>query len=137
MVKATGFALPSFPQFFSFVTSGSKYRLHHLHLIRELRQQNLRPFVLATTTPICSQVCKLNWMGTTRKKKVILFDVVDENAIAPGKLMQMFLFLLMNQEEHFISKLHFVWPQVSCLSEFPTRGSLVVLASYTDNLDEV
>uniref|UniRef100_A0A803M774 Poor homologous synapsis 1 PH domain-containing protein n=1 Tax=Chenopodium quinoa TaxID=63459 RepID=A0A803M774_CHEQI len=39
-------------------------------------------------------------------------------------------------EEHFISKLQFVWPQVSCLSGFPTRGSLVVFASYVDCSDE-
>ncbi|KAJ8451613.1 hypothetical protein Cgig2_018247 [Carnegiea gigantea] len=39
-------------------------------------------------------------------------------------------------EEHFISKLHFTWPQVSCLSGFPARGSLVVFASYIDSTDE-
>ncbi|XP_021740830.1 protein POOR HOMOLOGOUS SYNAPSIS 1-like [Chenopodium quinoa] len=39
-------------------------------------------------------------------------------------------------EDHFISKLQFVWPQVSCLSGFPTRGSLVVFASYVDCSDE-
>ncbi|XP_074274407.1 protein POOR HOMOLOGOUS SYNAPSIS 1-like [Silene latifolia] len=39
-------------------------------------------------------------------------------------------------EEHYVSKLHFAWPQVSCLSGFPTRGSLVLIASYYDNAGE-
>ncbi|GAB4829231.1 hypothetical protein Ancab_018897 [Ancistrocladus abbreviatus] len=39
-------------------------------------------------------------------------------------------------EEHFISKLHFTWPQVSCVSGFPARGSLVVFVSYKDCTDE-
>ncbi|KNA12005.1 hypothetical protein SOVF_129860 [Spinacia oleracea] len=39
-------------------------------------------------------------------------------------------------EEHFISNLQFVWPQISCLSGDPTRGSLIVLVSYIDSSDE-
>ncbi|XP_017972318.1 PREDICTED: uncharacterized protein LOC18604001 [Theobroma cacao] len=35
-------------------------------------------------------------------------------------------------EEHYASKLHFTWPQVSCLAECPVRGSKVVFASYKD-----
>lgn len=35
-------------------------------------------------------------------------------------------------EEHYISKLHFTWPQVSCVSGYPARGSKVVLLSYKD-----
>ncbi|XP_011071295.1 protein POOR HOMOLOGOUS SYNAPSIS 1 [Sesamum indicum] len=35
-------------------------------------------------------------------------------------------------EEHYISKVHFSWPQVSCLSGFPARGSRAVLLSYRD-----
>ncbi|KAK6920652.1 hypothetical protein RJ641_014330 [Dillenia turbinata] len=36
-------------------------------------------------------------------------------------------------EEHFISKLHFSWPQVSCVQDCPVRGSRVVFASYKDS----
>ncbi|KAK9675543.1 hypothetical protein RND81_11G013800 [Saponaria officinalis] len=39
-------------------------------------------------------------------------------------------------EEHYVSKLHFAWPQVSCLSGFPTRSSLIIIASYTDCRNE-
>ncbi|CAO2829323.1 unnamed protein product [Amaranthus hypochondriacus] len=39
-------------------------------------------------------------------------------------------------EEHFISKLQFIWPQVTYLSGLPTRGSLVVIASYVDSSNE-
>ncbi|OMO67435.1 hypothetical protein COLO4_30156 [Corchorus olitorius] len=34
-------------------------------------------------------------------------------------------------EEHYASRLHLTWPQVSCL-ECPVRGSRVILASYKD-----
>ncbi|KAK9276739.1 hypothetical protein L1049_006275 [Liquidambar formosana] len=36
------------------------------------------------------------------------------------------------REEHYISKLNFSWPQVSCVAGFPCRGSRVVFASYKD-----
>lgn len=35
-------------------------------------------------------------------------------------------------EEHCLNKLHFSWPQVSCVSGFPARGSRTVLVSYRD-----
>ncbi|KAJ7956195.1 protein POOR HOMOLOGOUS SYNAPSIS 1 [Quillaja saponaria] len=35
-------------------------------------------------------------------------------------------------EEHYISNLHFSWPQVSCLAECPSRGSRVVFGSKRD-----
>lgn len=38
----------------------------------------------------------------------------------------------MTQEEHYISRLHFAWPQVSCVSGFPTRGARSVFVSYKD-----
>ncbi|XP_022726724.1 protein POOR HOMOLOGOUS SYNAPSIS 1 [Durio zibethinus] len=40
-------------------------------------------------------------------------------------------------EEHYISKLHFSWPQIQCIPEFPARGSRAVLVSYKDSADEI
>lgn len=40
-------------------------------------------------------------------------------------------------EEHYISKLHFTWPQVSCVSGYPARGSKVVLLSYKDYAGQI
>ncbi|CAK9173746.1 unnamed protein product [Ilex paraguariensis] len=40
-------------------------------------------------------------------------------------------------EEHYILKLHFTWPQVSCISGFPARGSRVVFVSYKDSLGQI
>ncbi|WOH16569.1 hypothetical protein DCAR_0936125 [Daucus carota subsp. sativus] len=40
-------------------------------------------------------------------------------------------------EEHYISKLHITWPQVSCLSGYPARGSRVVLLSYKDSAGQI
>ncbi|KAI9169233.1 hypothetical protein LWI28_009258 [Acer negundo] len=36
-------------------------------------------------------------------------------------------------EEHYISKLHFSWPQVSCVSGYPARGSRTLFVSYQDS----
>ncbi|XP_057811033.1 protein POOR HOMOLOGOUS SYNAPSIS 1 [Salvia miltiorrhiza] len=35
-------------------------------------------------------------------------------------------------EVHYISKMHFSWPQISCMSGFPARGSRAVFLSYKD-----
>ncbi|RYR65169.1 hypothetical protein Ahy_A03g011144 [Arachis hypogaea] len=40
-------------------------------------------------------------------------------------------------EEHYVSKLHFSWPQVSCVSGFPARGIRTVLVSFRDSVGEV
>ncbi|KAF7829323.1 protein POOR HOMOLOGOUS SYNAPSIS 1 [Senna tora] len=40
-------------------------------------------------------------------------------------------------EEHYVSKLHFSWPQVSCASGFPARGIKTVLVSYADSMGEI
>ncbi|XP_042496140.1 protein POOR HOMOLOGOUS SYNAPSIS 1 [Macadamia integrifolia] len=40
-------------------------------------------------------------------------------------------------EEHFISNLHFSWPQVSCVYQCPTKGSRVVFASYRDSVGQI
>ncbi|KAI3812456.1 hypothetical protein L1987_17165 [Smallanthus sonchifolius] len=39
-------------------------------------------------------------------------------------------------EEHYISKLHFTWPQVSCLTGYSPRGSKVVFMSYKDQIQK-
>ncbi|XP_020097182.1 protein POOR HOMOLOGOUS SYNAPSIS 1-like isoform X2 [Ananas comosus] len=40
-------------------------------------------------------------------------------------------------EEHFVSNLHFSWPQVSCVAECPVRGSRVVFFSYRDSSSQI
>ncbi|CAA7020760.1 unnamed protein product [Microthlaspi erraticum] len=40
-------------------------------------------------------------------------------------------------EEHYISKLNFSWPQMSCVSGFPPRGSRAIFVSYTDSENEM
>ncbi|KAL7110337.1 hypothetical protein ACP275_05G019200 [Erythranthe tilingii] len=39
-------------------------------------------------------------------------------------------------EEHYISRMCFSWPQVSCVSGFPAKGSKVVLVSYRDGVGQ-
>ncbi|MCD7471207.1 hypothetical protein HAX54_011524 [Datura stramonium] len=40
-------------------------------------------------------------------------------------------------EEHYVSRLMFSWPQVSCVSGFPARGSRAVLVSYRDSVGQI
>ncbi|KAL8532698.1 hypothetical protein ACS0TY_009057 [Phlomoides rotata] len=40
-------------------------------------------------------------------------------------------------EEHFISKMHLSWPQASCVSGYPARGSRAVFVSYKDGADHI
>ncbi|XP_044494650.1 protein POOR HOMOLOGOUS SYNAPSIS 1 [Mangifera indica] len=40
-------------------------------------------------------------------------------------------------EEHYVSKLRFSWPQVSCISGFPARGSRALFVSYRDSEGEI
>ncbi|KAK8526423.1 hypothetical protein V6N13_017459 [Hibiscus sabdariffa] len=40
-------------------------------------------------------------------------------------------------EEHYISNLHFSWPQIQCIPEIPARGSRAVFVSYKDCADEI
>ncbi|KAM2334012.1 hypothetical protein ACFXTH_011617 [Malus domestica] len=35
-------------------------------------------------------------------------------------------------EEHYVSKIQFIWPQVSCMSGFPARGTRAVFVNYKD-----
>ncbi|KAG6757140.1 hypothetical protein POTOM_037442 [Populus tomentosa] len=41
------------------------------------------------------------------------------------------------KEEHYIWKLHFSWPQVSCVSGYPSRGTRAVFVTFKDSLDEI
>ncbi|XP_019228138.1 PREDICTED: protein POOR HOMOLOGOUS SYNAPSIS 1 [Nicotiana attenuata] len=40
-------------------------------------------------------------------------------------------------EEHYVSRLMFSWPQVSCVSGFPTRGTRAVFVSYRDSVGQI
>ncbi|EOA38099.1 hypothetical protein CARUB_v10009567mg [Capsella rubella] len=40
-------------------------------------------------------------------------------------------------EEHYISKLNFTWPQMSCVTGFPSRGSRAIFVSYKDSANEI
>eukprot|EP00258_Populus_trichocarpa_P008736 XP_002314603.2 protein POOR HOMOLOGOUS SYNAPSIS 1 [Populus trichocarpa] len=40
-------------------------------------------------------------------------------------------------EEHYVWKLHFSWPQVSCVSGYPSRGTRAVFVTFKDSLDEI
>jgi len=53
------------------------------------------------------------------------------------KLDSVFSVKFVLQEEHYVSKLSFSWPQVSCDPGFPARGIRTVLVSYRDSRGEV
>ncbi|CAN6676187.1 unnamed protein product [Malus baccata var. baccata] len=42
----------------------------------------------------------------------------------------------MLQEEHYVSKLQYVWPHVSCNPRLPSMGTRAVLVSYRDSVQK-
>ncbi|KAL2903342.1 Protein POOR HOMOLOGOUS SYNAPSIS 1 [Bienertia sinuspersici] len=93
--------------------------------------------ITTTTTliPLKRSIFKPVWISSSGPSIVSLHPSADDASSGDSILTVSLQGTVL--EEHFISTLQFTWPQVSCLSEFPTRGSLVVLASYVDSSDEV
>ncbi|KAG2300895.1 hypothetical protein Bca4012_008822 [Brassica carinata] len=73
------------------------------------------------------------WLSTSFSKVYLtLVDEVDRSdAILSVELAGKIL------EEHYISKLNFSWPHMTCVSGFPPRGSRVILVSYKDSAKEI
>ncbi|CAH8383916.1 unnamed protein product [Eruca vesicaria subsp. sativa] len=73
------------------------------------------------------------WLSTSFSKVyVTLVDEVDRSDVIlsvelSGKIL----------EEHYISKLNFSWPHMTCVSGFPSRGSRAILVSYMDSSNEI
>ncbi|CDY54236.1 BnaC08g49930D [Brassica napus] len=72
------------------------------------------------------------WLSTSFSK--VYLTLVDEvngsDAILSVELAGKIL------EEHYISKLNFSWPHMTCVSGFPSRGSRAILVSYMDSENE-
>ncbi|KAK9119792.1 hypothetical protein Scep_017885 [Stephania cephalantha] len=67
------------------------------------------------------------WLSSSSKASVkLISDPSNPETIV------VVIFRGMIVEEHFTSNLHFTWPQVSCVTECPPRGSRVVFANYRD-----
>ncbi|KAF2618555.1 hypothetical protein F2Q68_00042559 [Brassica cretica] len=73
------------------------------------------------------------WLSTSFSK--VYLTLVDEvngsDAILSVELAGKIL------EEHYISKLNFSWPHMTCVSGFPSRGSRAILVSYMDSSNEI
>ncbi|XP_018509768.1 protein POOR HOMOLOGOUS SYNAPSIS 1 isoform X3 [Brassica rapa] len=73
------------------------------------------------------------WLSTSFSK--VYLTLVDEvngsDAILSVELASKIL------EEHYISKLNFSWPHMTCVSGFPSRGSRAILVSYMDSENEI
>ncbi|KAL0327287.1 UNVERIFIED_CONTAM: protein POOR HOMOLOGOUS SYNAPSIS 1 [Sesamum angustifolium] len=93
-------------------------------------------------TPIAkSRLRRGTWMSTVAGCLKLIYEQSSTGwddavlVLSLGSRVQMLylvvpsskVLLLLIQEEHYISKMHFSWPQVSCLSGFPARGSRAVL----------
>ncbi|EOY00580.1 PREDICTED: protein POOR HOMOLOGOUS SYNAPSIS 1 isoform X2 [Theobroma cacao] len=74
-----------------------------------------------------------NWIATSfpAASLQIISDLSGSETILVVCLSEKIL------EEHYISKLHFSWPQVQCIPEFPARGSRSVFVSYKDSAYEI
>lgn len=108
----------SFARFIPFphssITSSSSSDLHPLPV--RLRNRPPRGTWISSSTSVF-----LRFSSDLNFSYVIL--TVDFNA----KLL----------EEHYVSKLNFSWPQVSCDPGFPARGIRTVLVSYRDSRGEI
>ncbi|KAJ4895581.1 poor homologous synapsis 1 [Raphanus sativus] len=73
------------------------------------------------------------WLSTSFSKVYLtLVDAVNRSdAILSVELAGKVL------EEHYISKLNFSWPHMTCVSGFPPRGSRAILVSYMDSENEI
>ncbi|KAL0447158.1 UNVERIFIED_CONTAM: protein POOR HOMOLOGOUS SYNAPSIS 1 [Sesamum latifolium] len=95
-------------------------------------------------TPIAkSRLRRGTWMSTVSGCLKLIYeqsstgwdDAVLVLSLGSRVLVQMLylvvpsskVLVLLIEEEHYISKMHFSWPQVSCLSGFPARGSRAIL----------
>lgn len=89
---------------------------------------NLRPLPMAT-----KKRSKGTWIASS--SSMASLHILTHETLPEFILIVYFLGKV--YEEHFISKLHFSWPQMSCLADCPMRGSRVVFASYIDSKGQV
>ncbi|KAK4792147.1 hypothetical protein SAY86_022582 [Trapa natans] len=82
--------------------------------------------------PLRNRRKKCTWLSSDSPASLQLL----ESSCEGGAILTVFLRGKM-MEEHFISKLHFTWPHVSCMSGFPARGSRAVFISYRDCAGEI
>ncbi|XP_039062044.1 LOW QUALITY PROTEIN: protein POOR HOMOLOGOUS SYNAPSIS 1-like [Hibiscus syriacus] len=74
-----------------------------------------------------------NWIATSSPAASlqIINDLSSSETILTVSLSGKIL------EEHYISNLHFSWPQIQCIPEIPARGSRAVFVSYKDCTEEI
>ncbi|KAL3512769.1 hypothetical protein ACH5RR_025486 [Cinchona calisaya] len=75
------------------------------------------------------------WLSSSAAATLFLFRY-SSNTSHQSPLVLLIALAGRIHEEHFISKLHFSWPQMSCVSQSPPRGSRVVIASYKDSVGQ-
>ncbi|XP_038703014.1 protein POOR HOMOLOGOUS SYNAPSIS 1-like isoform X2 [Tripterygium wilfordii] len=107
--------LVAFSRFFTFpsLTSTSSYLLLPLPKTRCGRKGTW----ISTSSPTAS----LQLLNCHFKSDVILTVSLQETVL----------------EEHYVSKLHFSWPQITCVPGYPSRGSRAVFVSYKDSVGEI
>ncbi|KAI3454444.1 hypothetical protein Pfo_011107 [Paulownia fortunei] len=108
-----------YARFFPYSSTPKSTADHH----RLLRRQKIR---LGDGTWISSSSSTLQ-----------LFSWDTNGSETPQKLVLVISTRRKILEEHYISKLHFSWPQMSCVSQSHMRGSRVVFASYRNSSGQV
>ncbi|XP_076908004.1 protein POOR HOMOLOGOUS SYNAPSIS 1-like [Bidens hawaiensis] len=74
---------------------------------------------------------KNSWISSSSLASLRLLATADHSVILTVTLLGHVI------EEHYISKLNFTWPQVSCLTGYSPRGSKVVFMSYKDEVGQI
>ncbi|OAY62837.1 hypothetical protein ACMD2_14037 [Ananas comosus] len=99
-------------------------------LLRPLRKKKLRS---GGTWIAAASAASLRLVARRPASVAVLSVSIGDDVIVTVITL---LILFLGQEEHFVSNLHFSWPQVSRDTQCPIRGSRVVLLSYRDSSNE-
>ncbi|VVA90877.1 unnamed protein product [Arabis nemorensis] len=111
--------LIDFARFIPYPSSPST-RHHHPGLF-PLGKRELNSPPHGTWLSTSCSTASLQLVDEVNRSDAILFVSLD------GKVL----------EEHYISNLNFSWPQMTCVSGFPPRGSRAILVSYKDSENEI
>ncbi|KAH0991712.1 hypothetical protein GBA52_003195 [Prunus armeniaca] len=95
--------------------------------LSDARERSTCPDLVPLPTKVRNRRPAGNWVSSSLPA---LLQLVHDQSISEVLLTVCFSGKVV--EEHYVSKLQFVWPQVSCNPGFPARGTRVVFISYRD-----
>ncbi|KAH6825301.1 hypothetical protein C2S53_007025 [Perilla frutescens var. hirtella] len=93
------------------------------------------PSTHPSLVPVPKNRLRRNWISTADAASVKL--IYERSSAGTDDAVLVLSLLSKTLEVHYISKMHFSWPQVSCMSGFPSRGTRAVFLSYKDGVGQM